>query len=204
MTILGHSHGAVIGLIFSVLFPESVNTLIMIDAIKPFSQENVNENFLSKLGERMDSTIIKMTRSAEKNKKYSLEEIENRWIAATKRSLTKNAVQVLMRRAVQLDKESGKYIFTRDPRVKIGSLHYLNENQCLELASNIKCNLLAIRFSKGKFFDASLKDAPNYMITLEKAAKSFRLENLEGTHHEHLNRPEAVATIIKEYLESKL
>ncbi|XP_054267684.1 probable serine hydrolase [Macrosteles quadrilineatus] len=198
MNILAHSKGAVIGVVFSAIYPESVNALVAIDVIKPLAP---SKKFYSKLGDNIDSTIIKMTRSAEKNKMYSLEEIEKRWIAGTKGSLTSEAVKILLKRGAQLDPVSGKYSLTRDPRVKIWNLSYFDERQSLAIASNVKCHLLAIRFTDGKFFDAPLKDSPSYLKTIENDAKSFKLVTIEGTHHNHLNNAKSVEPVITEFLE---
>lgn len=199
MTILGHSQGGVIGFLFSAIYSEHVNALMVMDAIKPFTAD---PGHFDKLGRRADKFIDVSRRTIDVNPMYTLKEIENRWVKAVRGSLTPEAVRKLMKRGVKFDEASGKYSLTRDPKLKMLSLHRFTENQCLELAHNMTCHYLSIKFSKGEFVDHALKKAPNFISAVTQRTKSFKHVTVEGTHHGHLNNPENVAPVIIEFLKA--
>ncbi|KAG8321554.1 hypothetical protein J6590_044385 [Homalodisca vitripennis] len=196
LNFLAHSEGGVIAFLYSSIYPEFVNSLITLDVIKPFASE---DGEMIKLGKYIDTSVTKSRRDPSENPKYSIEEIQDRWLKGSRGSLTLDAVNILMRRGVMFHQESGKYTLTRDPKVKIHSLQRLDENQSLEMARNLKCHYLVLRTTEGKFFDYSLKNSPGFINTVTESAKSFKLVNVEGPHHVHLTNPERVAPIIIEF-----
>uniref|UniRef100_A0A1B6LEM3 AB hydrolase-1 domain-containing protein n=1 Tax=Graphocephala atropunctata TaxID=36148 RepID=A0A1B6LEM3_9HEMI len=197
LNILAHSEGGIISFLFSAIYPELVNSLITLDVIKPFAFEDKE---MLKLGKYIDNCVTKSRRDPSENPKYTFEEVQERWLKGSRGSLTPDAVQILMKRGTVYDQESGKYTLTRDPRLKIHSLQRFDENQSLEMARNLKCHYLVLRATKAKFFDYSLKNSPNFINTVNEAAKSFKLVNVEGPHHVHLTHPERVAPIITEFI----
>lgn len=199
ITIMGHSEGGILAFLFTSIYPELVNALITIDVIKPFSPKLSS---ISKLGERVSIITTKSTRFSSENPKYLLEEIEDRWIKASKGSLTKDSVKILSRRGVQVDHESGKCFLTRDPKLKLSSLELFDENQSLEMACNLQCHYLVVKFNDSKLIDLALERSPNFINNLTKSTKSFKIVNVDGKHHTHLTHAERVAPVITEFIQS--
>ena len=78
-------------------------------------------------------------------------------------------------------------------------LGILSMDLVLAYASKIKCAYLNIRAIPGMKFD----HPENYQIVLDRiklTAKRFEYHEVPGTHHVHLNEPEKVAPIIREFL----
>lgn len=195
MTIMGHSEGGILAFLFTSIYPELVNALITIDVIKPFSPKRSS---VLKLGERVSTITTKSTRFSSENPKYLLEEIEDRWVKASKGSLTKDSVKILSRRG---DHESGKYFLTRDPKLKLSSLELFDENQSLEMARNLQCHYLVVKFNDSKLIDLALERSPNFINNLTESTKSFKIVNVDGKHHTHLTHPERVAPVVTEFIQ---
>lgn len=198
LTIMGHSGGGVIAFVFASIYSELVNTLITLDAVKPLTLKDPHS--IPKLGRRIDTIISKSKRKLGENSKYMLKEIQNRWVESTKGSLTLEAVEILSKRGVQLDVESGQYYLTRDPKLKLNALQHFDEDQYLEMANSIKCNFLAIRFNESRFVKESLTNSHTFVEAVSKTATSFKLVSVEGDHHAHLTNPKIVGSVLSQYI----
>lgn len=73
--------------------------------------------------------------------------------------------------------------------------------QTLEMAANIKCEVLNIRAVPGMVLDR-----PEYydmvLNQIGKSAKRLERHQVTGTHHLHLNDPCSVSEIIADFLDS--
>lgn len=198
LTIIGHSGGGVIAFVFASMYSELVNTLITLDAVKPITLKDPHS--IPKLGRRIDTIIAKSKRKLGDNPKYSLDEIHNRWLESTKGSLTVEDVEILSKRGVQLDLESGQYYLTRDPKLKLNVLQHFDEYQYLEMANSIKSNFLAIKFNDSRFVKESLTNSQMFVKAVSQTATSFKLVSVEGDHHAHLTNPKVVASALSQYI----
>lgn len=201
MTIIAHSEGGAMAFLFAATFPESVHTLINLDVIKPIPR---NPNIFKNYGEKIDTCVKKGRRSADDNVKYSMEDIEKLLTNGFRKSLTPAAVKVLIKRGTKFDEDSGKYLLTRDPRLKLPTLHQFNEDHILEFARNLSCHYLVIKFSQENYVDSSLLNAPSFVKTLNEVTKSFETVIVEGSHFTHLINPELVVPRILECFKSKV
>lgn len=197
--LMGHSLGGIISFIFSAIFPELVAGLLTLDVVKPYAPKYKD---MDKLSKNIDMMLSKFLRNSKENTKYSYDEVSNRWLKATKGSLTPESVQILMKRGAKFDELSGKYALIRDPLLKLGSLQRFDENQSLELASNLQCHFLAVQYKDSPFIKTALKDSPDFIKTVSKAARSFKIVEVPGYHHGHLTHPENTAPVVIDFLNS--
>lgn len=198
LTIIGHSGGGVISFVFSSIYPELVNALITLDAVKPSSPNGPDS--IPKLKRRIDAIIAQSNRKLGENPKYVLEDLQTRWLESTKGSLTLEAVKILSKRGLQLDSESGKYYLTRDPKLKLSALQHFDEHQYLEMADSLQCSFLAITFNNSRFVNESLTNSKSFVRALSRSAKSFKVVSVEGDHHSHLTNPQIVAVALSQYI----
>lgn len=196
---MGHSLGGIISFIFSAIFPELVAGLLTLDVVKPYAPKYKD---MDKLGKNIDTMLSKFLRDSNENTKYLYDEIHNRWLRATKGSLTPESVQILMKRGVKFDELTGKYVLTRDPQLKLGSLQRFDENQSIELASNLQCHFLAVQYKDSTFIKTALKNSPDFIKTVSKAARSFKIVDVLGNHHGHLTHAEHTAPVVIDFLKS--
>lgn len=71
----------------------------------------------------------------------------------------------------------------------------------LEYASRVKCAYLNIRAVPGMKFE----HPEHYHKVLDKIkihARKFEYNEVEGTHHVHLNEPEKIVPIIRNFLQN--
>ncbi|CAH1390644.1 unnamed protein product [Nezara viridula] len=148
--ILGHSGGSATCFMYTAVFPEDVKSYFGIDfLVDSYGDE---EKRIAKMGETIDKKIQLALRDHSSSKKYSWEEAKNVWIKATDYSLDDKSAEILMQRG--LDRLSdGKYIFSRDHRLKGADINLLNEDQLRILAENANVHIRLVRASKSNIFD---------------------------------------------------
>ena len=97
----------------------------------------------------------------------------------------------MFRRGTKRGKDSG-VIFSRDHRMNITRVESLSLDDHLIVAKKLQCPLLLIEFEDGPretFNDDILE-------TLKKHNSLLEYHMLPGTHHQHLNDPESVNSLV--------
>lgn len=83
---------------------------------------------------------------------------------------------------------------------QVSLLGMISLDLVLAYASRIKCDYLNIRAVPGMKFEK-----PEYyqqvLDEIKMQARRFEYHEVEGTHHVHLNEPEKIAPIIKNFLQ---
>lgn len=195
---LGHSLGSILGYIYCATFPETVEKYIGIEALKPkvFPAEK-----LQKINRKNAETFFKIEGlKADTQPVYSYEEAERRMLKAYNGSVNEESCKVLLMRGLR---ETGTgYTYSRDPRVKVGRLDLgYSEESLMAYASNMTCEVLNIKAKNG--LDYEPKEIYYGAVeALKKTAPRVQFEEVEGTHHLHLNTPENVASLINEFISS--
>ena len=101
----------------------------------------------------------------------------------------------MFRRGTKSGKDSG-VIFSRDPRMNITRVESLCLDNHLLIAKQIKCPLLLIEFEDGprELFNDDILD------TLKQHSSFMEYHMLPGTHHQHLNDPDPVNSLVANFL----
>jgi pimeloyl-ACP methyl ester carboxylesterase len=90
----------------------------------------------------------------------------------------------------------GGFTWRSDPRLKIKSRHYLTEEQACAFLQQITAPVLLIEAENAKqdqWKELLLKRIP-YI-------KNLQHRKISGDHHLHLDNPEEVAAVIREFLQ---
>lgn len=194
--LVGHSMGAAIALLYAGTFPEKVSGLCLIDGIVPLqdaedkARENLRQSILkhAQLGTRparvepsLEAALAKLLRS--------------------NAALTPAAGEQLLRRgATACD---GGYAFTRDLRVRLPSPLRLTERMTSSFIAHVACDVLMVVAEGG--LHTIISDRERRQVeTLQKAARSFTLVRVPGSHHVHMNEPEVVAPHFVRFLEQQV
>ncbi|XP_033831982.2 serine hydrolase-like protein [Periophthalmus magnuspinnatus] len=191
LSLIGHSMGAHVAGLFSALFPEMVDALVLLDA-EQFVVTDAKET-TSKMRQGLDE-IIQFEASSKKKKVYTYAEALERLLAAI--PITKHSAQILLERG--LVSVEGGFAFSRDLRVNFRDVVRMSLEQNLELYSRTQAGVLVILAAQG-YFENTLSSVVQHF-----EERQCECVTVEGDHHVHLNNPEHVAPHISKFLQTKL
>ncbi|GLV44522.1 uncharacterized protein CBL_10327 [Carabus blaptoides fortunei] len=201
LSFMSHSMGAALSFLSACLYPDDVDLLVQFDILKPFS---------ARPGTTIQSTVKNIERFLQYDKlneasthppTYTYEELVKKMIAGTRNSLTpRNAKYVLNRIVSRSDTDPSKYYFTRDSRLKVGTLVGFQHDDLLEYAKRIKCPMLFIKAADGPYFE-NKQNYDDVVQVLETHNKCFQHASVPGTHHVHINNPERVAPLVLDFFD---
>nr|CAI5858000.1 unnamed protein product [Callosobruchus analis] len=195
-TIMGHSYGGQIGFLYAQMYPEQVEKLVLLDTIISFPV--AASLYVDYLKEKLEvHSEIEENLATRSPPSYTYEEALNRiQFARNLGSINKDAAEALLNRAIQpVDGLEGRFIFTRDQRLK----NYINPTVDLRYAVDaykhapLRCPTLIIL--------AKQSVASRHFEHLTKSfGKNVVFKLVEGNHDVHNDRPELVAPLVKKFL----
>lgn len=144
-TFLTHSIGAIVGIVYSAVFPEDVNTFISIDIIKPKSYQP--KDWAPNLRNYFNNYFKNEMLSLETPLEYSEEELISKTIEGSNCSLDVESAKILLIRSSRPSGCGTKRILTRDLRAKVNFVGFFPFDVWKEYASAIKCCILIIKVS---------------------------------------------------------
>jgi len=198
ISLLGHSMGGGIGLVYSSVFPEHVDKLVMLDIFSPLPGEP------QKTASVIRSHIEARHRGPKPNRVYSSLEkaIQTRRITAAKapgnQSLSLEAATEMVTRAMEAV-PGGGYSFRHDTRLLWPSLQYLMPEQIDDLMRKVECPTAIIAAENGWPFK---KDRVERGLEILQPSV---FKTLPGSHHLHAdpNSAEAVLDVVFDFLAEK-
>ncbi|XP_068583782.1 serine hydrolase-like protein [Cebidichthys violaceus] len=195
-SIIGHSMGGNVAGMFSALYPEMVDSVVLLDSygFLPVDQKEMRQG--------MDEMFQFEKQSEEKKRRvYTYENAVER-LSAANPTLSERSVHILLERGlVQVE---GGMAFTRDLRINVKNIVRINLEQSLELQSEIKAPILVVLAEDGfeKFVGHNKKSAS--AIVQAYRDRKHTLVTVPGDHHVHLNDPEVVAPLVSDFLQTKV
>ncbi|XP_056266391.1 serine hydrolase-like protein [Pseudoliparis swirei] len=202
-SIIGHSMGGNIAGMFSALYPEMVDAVVLLDS-SGFLPTDVKE-ICSVMRQGMDQMCQFEKQTEEKRRVYTYEKAVERMFAANP-SLSERSVHVLLERGlVQVE---GGMAFTRDFRINLKNIVRITWEQSLELQSRIKNPLLIVLAKDGlqelyTGLDKHLS-SPGQAFIQSYKDRNHTVVMVPGNHHVHLNQPEVVAPLVSDFLRTRL
>ncbi|XP_060652481.1 probable serine hydrolase isoform X1 [Drosophila nasuta] len=199
VSILGHSMSSFNGFVFSALFPDKVDTFIGLDILKPPIRNS--KQIVDALSERLEGSmkLERRLRSGGEPPAYEWDQLVERLHQGSNKSIDMEACKYLLQRNVKPSShEPHKYYFSRDNRLKTSQFYTLSLEVVLEMAARIKAPHLFIKALQAPYYE----DKKYYDATMEVLRKNplFEYQEVEGSHHVHLNEPEKVAHIINSFI----
>ncbi|XP_076026480.1 serine hydrolase-like protein [Genypterus blacodes] len=197
-SIIGHSMGGIIASMFSALFPEMVEGLILLDT-SGFYPADLDEVPRSIRQGIEDTLQFEKNTEERRQKVYTYEKAMQRLLSAVP-SLSERSVQVLLERGQH--QADGGVVFSRDFRVNFRNMLRFSLEQSLTMMSMIQASILVI------IAEHSSAGSPSHSAPL-KVLQGFQDRNhtvvtVAGDHHIHLNCPEVVAPFVSNFLRSKV
>lgn len=196
--LLGHSFGSNLFFFYCAAFPDEVDKYISIDCSRhqmAYRPDNVVEKLRSVIDKSLDIEL-KPKRPPE----YTEEQLLDLFYKGRNELIPKDVCKILLSRGTT-KLENGKCLQSRDIRVKLSCHGRVSFSDLVDLSSYIKCDVLSIAASKGVL----KKDRKGeiYMKTIENIKKNSDKSKflvLDGHHHIHFEKTQAVADAINDFL----
>lgn len=136
---LGHSMGAVVGIMYAATFPEDVAAFISIDIIKPWSltpekQPAAMKKYFLQYFDNED-------KASQPALVYEEEELVRKTMEGS-RSLDERCAKILLQRGARRADRGTGLVLTRDLRVKVFFIGFMSLDDWLEMAKAITCPTL--------------------------------------------------------------
>ena len=210
-TLIGHSMGAAVSLIYAAAFPEQVEKLVLLEGAGPLTRnaKDVAKHVRASVERRQEGNAFLYPQytqsespSTKKPRTYPTIDlaVETRCKTAAlspgNQYLSQEASRAMVERAtVQVD--DGAVQFRHDARLQWPSLQYMTDEQVEGLYKDVTCPVCLILAEDGWPVDETRKEA---------AAKNLHptvFKTLAGSHHFHADpgTANAVAQEVKAFLE---
>lgn len=200
VSLMGHSMGAIICFIFAALFPEKVDLLIGLDALKPLSYQP--ERFPQRMNKMMQKFIQADIRNQERSEppSYTYEEMMDRLYEGTAASVSRETCPYLLQRNIKPSRKfPGKYFFDRDNRMKYNVIPGWADSINVELAKRITAPFLTVKALDSPY-PGSKEGFEQTVAVLKESNPKYEVVFVKGSHHVHLTEPENVVPVIVDFL----
>ncbi|KAM6972192.1 serine hydrolase-like protein [Aplochiton taeniatus] len=198
-SIIGHSMGGNIAGMFSALYPEMVESMVLLDSYGFLPTDPKEMPKIVKQG--IDGLLaFEKKQDAKKERVYTFENAVQRLRAANP-SLSESSAHILLERG--LTHVDGGVVFTRDFRINLKNIVRISLEQSMAFLSGIQARVLVVLAEDG--FEKIFAE-PEQKIFTSTLLQGYRdhqgiVLTLPGDHHVHLNRPETVAPVIIDFLQ---
>jgi len=188
--LLGHSLGGAVASVLAAACPERVERLLLIEALGP----------ITSLPERALTLLTQALHERAGVAEKSLRVFRDAQIAVQARRLANGlsevAAQALVSRALKT--VPGGFSWSSDPRLTLTSPQRYMEEQILAVIAGIEApTFLVLAEPEPPFL-------PRAMIERRIAqVRDIRVQRLPGTHHLHLEDPQAVAACVLDYVTAR-
>ncbi len=186
-SLIGHSMGAGIASYLAGTVPDKIDSVILIDGLGSITQK----------AETSPETLFEASREWMKLSDKKLPVYPDFETAVKVRhsvgSISESSVKTLVARGIK--PVVGGFSWNSDPRLKSKSRYYFTEEQSLAFLQRIKAPVLLIDAESRKkdFWKESYRKRIPYI-------KNFHHSIINGDHHLHLDNPETVAAVIREFV----
>ncbi|XP_040001404.1 serine hydrolase-like protein isoform X2 [Xiphias gladius] len=201
-SIIGHSMGGNVAGLFSALYPEMVDAVVLLDSYG-FLPTDPKE--ISKVMRRGMDELLQLEKNTEERKTrvYTYEKAVER-LSAGNPTLSEQSVRILLERGlVQVE---GGVVFSRDFRINLKNIVRISLEQSLEMQSRIQASVLVVLAEGGFEKIFAEQDQKKFTSALLQAYRdrNHTVVTVPGDHHIHLNRPEVVGPLVSDFLQTKL
>ncbi|EPQ04214.1 Serine hydrolase-like protein, partial [Myotis brandtii] len=207
-SIMGHSFGGTVGGMFSCMFPEMVDKLILLDSSPFVLDSNELENLLTYKRKVIEHTLQVEQAAQEPSRALSPEEMLQRFLKNNSHVGEECGELLLQRGATQVP---AGLVLNRDRRIAWPehTFDFISKELCAHAVKKLQAHMLLIK-ATGGFFDVRREyDADKglilFMTDQLKSAlgERFQFVEVSGNHYVHMNQPDHVASIIGSFLQSR-
>ncbi|XP_039347931.1 serine hydrolase-like protein 2 isoform X2 [Mauremys reevesii] len=200
-TLMGHSLGGTVAGMFSCIFPEMVDKLILVESYGFFPAPQESDAWLNSKRKMIESLLSLEENKHQSPKVRSPQEALQRLLQANSH-LTEESGRILLQRGAT--EVPGGLVYNRDMRALTHNQDSLTLEQCVSFLNKIQASVLMIIAQDG-IFNAEAENPSRYFVkplqeAFQSNLKHFQLAEVTGNHFVHLNEPEVVAGLINIFL----
>lgn len=192
ITYVGHSLGAHLGTLFSLIYPGRVEKLVLLDGCIPMPISN--DQIINQIRNEQELSIKAYKQNKAIN--YTKDAVLKALMNPEKGRLTVEAAKALFERSVtKID--NNLYQYNRDIRARMFVVPILSLDQSLYLLSQLKVDTLLILASDTLSF---IKEVIPEIVNVLKNKDNVNIVKVQGNHDVHNNSPEKVSMHITKFL----
>ncbi|XP_005945817.1 serine hydrolase-like protein isoform X1 [Haplochromis burtoni] len=200
-SIIGHSMGGNVAGMFSALYPEMVDAVVLLDSygFLPTDQKEMPKV----IRQGFEEMLLFEKTMEEKKRVYTYEKAVER-LMSVNQTLSERSAKILLERGlVQVE---GGVVFSRDFRVNLKNIARISLEQSLELHSRITASVLVVLAESGldKIFAEDEQKKCTSALLQAYRDKNQSVVTVPGDHHIHLNKPDIVAPVVSDFLQTKV
>ncbi|KAJ8971779.1 hypothetical protein NQ317_004343 [Molorchus minor] len=94
----------------------------------------------------------------------------------------------------------GKFYFSRDPRLKTMGLLNFSQDELVEYAQHMTCPIFIAKAKSGSYYEVK-ENFYEVLDVLKRSSIDCDFCYIDGTHHAHLNNPEELAVLIRQFIQ---
>lgn len=187
--LMGHSMGQAVSFMVAAAIPHRIHKLVLVEGVGVSSIEP------DKIGEALTNRLLRKVKSVPRNAKvYPTVESAIDRMQQSNAALSRPAAELLVERGIT--RVEGGVRFSHDPRLRgSAAFGFLSEDQIMHLIKRITCPVLIV-WGTHRWYPVKQEE-------IEKRTAAFpncRTVTLEGNHHVHLERANAVGPHISGFL----
>lgn len=193
-SIIGHSMGGNIGGMYSALYPEMVDALVLLDSYG-FLPTDVKE-----FPEVMRQGIEEMLKFEQREERvYTYDQAFQR-LKVGNSTLSDLSAQILLKRGLR--EVEGGVVFARDFLINMKNIVRISLEQSVALQSRIKARVLVLLAEDGFRKMFSEPDQQKIVSTLLQGYMEQKavVVSVAGDHHVHLNNAATAAPLVSDFL----
>ncbi|XP_043296817.1 serine hydrolase-like protein 2 isoform X2 [Cervus canadensis] len=206
-SLLGHSFGGTVGGMFSCIFPEMVDKLILLDALPVVLDTNEMDNLLT-YKRRAIEHVLQVEASRKPAQVVSPEEMLQWFLKNNSHVGEENGKHLLQRGTTQA--ATGVWL-NRDRRITLPEhcFDIVGKELFVQYIKNLQARILFIKATEGYYALRRENDANRESImfgtnSLKSVLRErFQYVEVPGNHYVHMNQPQLVADVISSFLQSK-
>ncbi|XP_066489985.1 serine hydrolase-like protein 2 isoform X2 [Tiliqua scincoides] len=200
-SLMGHSLGGTVAGMFSCVFPELVDKLILVESYGFYPAPTESNQLLLSKRKLIEDLLSFEEKQQHSSKVRSPQAALQRLLEANKH-LTEESGKILLQRGTT--EVPGGLVYNRDMRVLLHNHSLVTLDHSLNFLKTIQAEILMI-IAQGGIFTGDFEDSRHFLQPLKEAFKTtlkerFQLTEVAGNHFVHLNEPEVVAGIISAFL----
>lgn len=194
-SIIGHSFGCTVGMMYAGLFPDRVKNIVAIDLYAPLHVP------IERLGQDMAksmSSYLHLEAKLAEPPTYTEEELLKKLDENTFHTLSKDSLKLMLKRDTTL-LDDGRLVVNTDPMTKVISTVYIDSSYQYALMERYTGDLLMLTASQ---VDPRImrQSMPVFFAMYARCCRRFEHVEVNGNHYVHMNHPERVAPVVNAFL----
>lgn len=192
--------GAITALFFTSMYPELVDKLISLDAVKQLSSTAEYLPMRMKGILNQFQSLVKKIEDGASSTRFTYEEARDRLVKTYAGSIDEKDAEVLLIRGLRQTGDN-EYEQTRDLRTIIRPYLFndFTTEQLKAVARGIVVPFMLVK-AKQSWFNENKEVYREFFDIYRDTSEHFHYAEVDGKHHVHLSHPELVAPVVIDFI----